>query len=143
MAADTSGQFDEHVAATIRTAVDEWRVQNDPADPHGVGMPEYVRRALADAGLLVTSTVETQGLSHALLLKGYRGFADQVDAMGRRIREQNEELALHREREALTLKALQLDDKWVVQLGALAVRQERDRLRDQLAATDLEGGRRG
>lgn len=78
---------------------------------------------------------ETLGLSHALLLKGYRGFADQVDAMSCRIREQDEELALHREREALTRKALQLDDTWVVQLGALAVRQERDRLRKQVGRT--------
>lgn len=48
-----AGEFDETVAATIRTAVDEWRIHNDPADMHGVSMPEYVRRALADAGLLV------------------------------------------------------------------------------------------
>lgn len=33
-----------------------------------------------------TSEHETQGLSHALLLKGYRGFADQVDAMARQIK---------------------------------------------------------
>ncbi len=57
MAADT-GKHDELVAATIRTAVDEWRIQNDPADPHGVGMPEYIRRALADAGLLATARLE-------------------------------------------------------------------------------------
>lgn len=136
---DEAGKFDELVAATIRTAVDDWRVHNDPADPHGVSMPEYIRRALADAGLLASRSgaaeVEAQGLSHALLLKGYRGFADQVTAMGQRIREQDEELALHREREALTRNALRLDDKWVVQLGALAVRQERDRLRKQLGLT--------
>jgi hypothetical protein len=47
-----AGKFDEHVAATIRTAVDEWRTGNNPADVHGVSMPEYIRRSLADAGLL-------------------------------------------------------------------------------------------
>jgi addiction module HigA family antidote len=57
VAADTTpqadaGKFDELVAATIRTAVDEWRIQNDPADYHGVSMPEYIRSALATAGLL-------------------------------------------------------------------------------------------
>lgn len=36
---------------------------------------------------------ETQGLSHALLLRGYRGFANQVDAMARKIRELDAELA--------------------------------------------------
>lgn len=44
--------------------------------------------------------VETQGLSHALLLRGFRGFADQVDAMAKRIREQDAELAALRAREA-------------------------------------------
>lgn len=47
-----AGKFDEHVAATIRTAVDEWRTGNNPADVHGVSMPECIRRSLADAGLL-------------------------------------------------------------------------------------------
>lgn len=51
-------KFDELVAATVRTAVDEWRIQNDPVDLHGVGMPEYIRRALADAGLLATARLE-------------------------------------------------------------------------------------
>lgn len=37
--------------------------------------------------------VEQQGLSHALLLRGFRGYADQVDAMARTIREQDAELA--------------------------------------------------
>jgi hypothetical protein len=50
---------------------------------------------LAEAGLLADpAKAETQGLSHALLLRGYRGFADQVDAMARKIREQDEQLAL-------------------------------------------------
>lgn len=49
-----AGRFDERVAATIRTAVDEWRIHNDPADPHGVSMQEYIRSALADAGLLAS-----------------------------------------------------------------------------------------
>lgn len=35
---------------------------------------------------------ETRGLSHALLLKGYRGFADQVDAMAKRIRQLEAEI---------------------------------------------------
>lgn len=52
------GEFDEHVAVTIRTAVDEWQAQNDPADDHGVSMQEYIRRALADAGLLTTARLE-------------------------------------------------------------------------------------
>lgn len=56
VAADT-GKHDELVAATIRTAVDEWRIQNDPADYHGVGMPEYIRQALADAGLLSSTGI--------------------------------------------------------------------------------------
>ncbi len=60
---DEAGKFDEHVAVTIRTAVDEWRIHNDPADPHGVSMPEYIRRALADAGLLAP-----YHLSHSLCL---------------------------------------------------------------------------
>jgi hypothetical protein len=182
-----AGRFDELLAATIRTAVDEWRVHNDPADPHGVGMPEYIRQALADAGLLAGAVevqrltqelsawrsgarrrtwptvatvpdgvtyaahlaraqgteggeehdrllreasqrmkalrdaaqtllqerdvltwlhaearwhaehhraqVETQGLSHALLLKGVPDLLKQVDAQGQRIREQEAELA--------------------------------------------------
>lgn len=37
--------------------------------------------------------VETQGLSHALLLNGFRGYTDQVEAMARKIREQDAELA--------------------------------------------------
>ena len=48
-----AAKHDERVAATIRTAVDEGRIHNDPADMHGVSMPEYIRRALADAGPLV------------------------------------------------------------------------------------------
>jgi hypothetical protein len=52
-------------------------------------------QALADAGLLADpAKTETLGLSHALLLNGYRGYADQVNAMARRIREQDEQLAL-------------------------------------------------
>ncbi len=47
-----TGTFDELVAATIRVAVDEWRVHNDPVAVHGVSMPEYIRQALVDAGLL-------------------------------------------------------------------------------------------
>lgn len=39
------------------------------------------------------SGAEMQGLSHALLLRGFRGYADQVDAMARKIREQEAELA--------------------------------------------------
>lgn len=89
-----TAEFDERVAATIRTAVDAWRIQNDPADPHGVGMPEYVRQALADAGLLADpATTETRALSHALLLTAYRGYADQMRAMARRIKELEAELA--------------------------------------------------
>jgi addiction module HigA family antidote len=56
VAADT-GKHDELVAATIRTAVDEWRIQNDPADPHGVSMPEYIRCALDAAGLLSSTGI--------------------------------------------------------------------------------------
>jgi hypothetical protein len=50
---------------------------------------------LAEAGLLVDpAKVKTLGLSHALLLNGYRGYADQVNAMARQIQEQGQQLAL-------------------------------------------------
>ncbi len=53
-----AGKADELVAVTIRAAVDEWRIHNDPADVHGVSMQEYIRRALADAGLLASARME-------------------------------------------------------------------------------------
>jgi hypothetical protein len=69
-----AGKFDEHVAATIRTAVDEWQAQNDPADPHGVSMPEYIRRALADAGLLAAQAdADRQRIAIAMHLKPTAG----------------------------------------------------------------------
>lgn len=55
---DQAGKFDELVAATIRTAVDNWKIQNDSVDLHGVDMSEYIRRALADAVLLATVRLE-------------------------------------------------------------------------------------
>lgn len=65
-----AGKFDEHVAATIRTAVDEWHTQNDPADEHGVSMPEYIRRALVDAGLLgPLADADRQRIATAMHLK--------------------------------------------------------------------------
>lgn len=45
-------RHDEHVATVIRNAIDQWRIQNDPADLHGVSLHEYIRVALAEAGLL-------------------------------------------------------------------------------------------
>lgn len=39
------------------------------------------------------SKAETQGLSHALLLNAYRGYADQMQAMAERIRELDAEVA--------------------------------------------------
>lgn len=58
---------------------------------------------LAEAGLLADpAKAETLGLSHALLLNGYRGYADQVNAMARRIQELEAELAELRGRRDVT-----------------------------------------
>lgn len=88
------GESDKHVAATIRTAIDQWHVQDDPAETDGVSMPEYIRRALADAGVLASDAAE---------------------------------LALFRERDALTRKALKAEGDDPLQFLALHVRQQRDR----------------
>lgn len=78
-----AGKFDELVAAAIRTAVDEWRAQNDPADPHGVGMPEYIRQALADAGVLGGPALDTLRWLHAEAVwhaQHHRAQAEQLAA---------------------------------------------------------------
>lgn len=64
MPPNDAGKFDEHVAATIRAAFDEWKTHSDPFDPDCVSMPEYIRRALADASLLAPNH-----LTHSLCLK--------------------------------------------------------------------------
>lgn len=51
---------------------------------HVLALVDTVRQVMQERD---AARAETQGLSHALLLKGYRGFANQVDAMAKRIRE--------------------------------------------------------
>lgn len=152
-----AGKFDEHVAATIRTAVDEWRTGNNPADVHGVSMPECIRRSLADAGLLapyhrthslclewddtcegfaivsdgaeagqvvvladtVRQVMRERDLALALQRAGFRSMKDQVDAMARKIGEQDQQLALAMD----TLGSIWLYVKWRYVTGKLTTEQ--------------------
>ncbi|GHH57575.1 hypothetical protein [Lentzea cavernae] len=64
---------------------------------------------------------------------GHASHFDQIQTLRRERDEAQAAQALAEERIALTRKALRLEEKWSVQHGALAVRQERDRATEALA----------
>jgi hypothetical protein len=68
------GGSEDPVVATIRSAFDDWKTQSDPFDHRGVSMPEYIRRALADAGLLAAQAdADRQRIAIAMHLKPTAG----------------------------------------------------------------------